>query len=488
MKKILVTVLLSLAIGSPCPAAVKDPDAVYNRIEKEYTLSADGSQSCRTVLELTYNSYHSIHKLYGETFIDYNPQWQDLVINSSYTKKADGTKVMTPENAFVPTLPGFADSAPAHNGLIRMVVVHTALERGCTVFLDYTVISRPGYLPELDVSTPVETDSPIDELKISVTIPLEKELIYSFSRNGVEPVETTVGANRKYVWSFKYVNPIPSDPGDFLKSRLSATTFASFEDAFSFLSSQFIKESGLDSATRAQVFTNGPDNEKIAIVNRFLREHLAIVPIPLESACYRLRSAGEILASAYATPYEREVLRCALLNSSGVKAEVVPVSAFKPVCLSDISGLRADAVSEAGILSTEKTFHLSREYGEADLKDGYLVAELPFPTRSFDGTPYSSYPSGRTTELLLHRNINEIHEYDITLKDGVIASGLDKLNVEISNGAGYYSIKAAISGNKIALTRVLEIYKDTVTLAEYPDFQQLIAAWSVSPRIIVKKP
>ncbi len=488
MKKISATILLSFALVSLCSAAVKDPDAVYNRIEKEYTLSADGSQSCRTVLELTYNSYHSIHKLYGETFIDYDPQWQDLVINSSYTKKADGTKVMTPENAFVPTLPGFADSAPAHNGLIRMVVVHTGLEKGCTVYLDYTVISRPGYLPELDVSTPIETDSPIDELKISVTIPQEKELVYSFSKDGVEPVETAIGSNRKYAWTFKYVNAIPSDSGNFLKSSFSATTFASFEDAFSFLSSQFIKESDLDSVTRAQVFINGPDNEKIATVNRFLRERLSIVPIPLESACYRLRNAGQILASAYATPSEREVLRCALLNSTGVRAEVIPVSKSNPICLSDISGLRADAVSEAGVLTTEKRFHISREYGETDLKHGYLVTELPFPARSFNGAPYSSYPSGRTTELLLQRSINEIHEYEITLKDGLIPSGLDKLNVEITNGAGFYSINAAINGDKITITRTLEIYKNKVTPAEYPDFQQLIAAWSVSPRIIAKKP
>lgn len=488
MKKILVTISLTFALVSLCPAAVRDRDAVYNRIEKEYTLSADGSQACRTVLELTYNSYHSIHSLYGETFIDYNPQWQDLVINSSYTKKVDGTKVMTPENAFVPTLPDFAASAPAHNGLIRMVVVHTGLEKGCTVYLDYTIISRPGYLPELDFSTPIETDSPIDELKISVTIPQEKNLIYSFSGNESEPVETAIGSDRKFVWTFKDVNAIPSDPGDFLKSRLSATTFASFDDAFSFLSSQFVKESDLDSVTRAQVFTNGPDDEKIALVNKFLRERLDIVPIPLEAACYRLRRAGQILESAYATPDEREALRCALLNSTGVKAGVVPVSASKPVCLSDISRLRADAVSEAGALSSEKTFHIEKEYGKEDLKGGYLIAELPFPSRSFSGAPYSSYPSGRTTELLLHRNVNEIHEYEITLKDGVIPSGLERLNAEISNGAGFYSLKAAINGNKITITRVLEIYKDTVAPAEYPDFQQLIAAWSVSPRIIVKMP
>lgn len=37
-----------------------------------------------------------------------------------------------------------------------MVVVHTGLELGATICLDYSVITRPGYLPGLDVYVPVE--------------------------------------------------------------------------------------------------------------------------------------------------------------------------------------------------------------------------------------------------------------------------------------------------------------------------------------------
>mgnify|MGYP003293838504 CR=1 FL=1 len=488
MKKTIGTVSLMLAVISVCSAAVRDHDAVYNRIEKEYTLSADGSQSCRTVLELTYNSYHAIHSLYGETFIDYNPQWQELVINSSFTKLSDGTKVLTPENAFVPTLPGFADSAPAHNGLVRMVVVHTGLEKGCKAYLDYTIISRPGYLPELDFSIPVETDSPIDELKISVTVPEGKKLAYSFSKNNYDPVETSSDGTRKYVWNIKDVGAASSDPGGYRKSVFSATTFPSFEDAFSFLKEQFIKENDLDSATTAQLLANGPDDEKIASVNRFLRSHLDIVPIPLEAACYKLRSASQILESAYATPAEREVLRCALLKASGVKAEIVPICPSDPVGLGDISGLMAKAVSEAGELSTEKTFSVTSKFGKDDLKNGYLVAELQFPEHAFKGTPYSTYPSSRTNELLLHRNINEVHEYEILLQDGIVPSGLEKMNAEISNGAGFYSVKADRNGDRVTVRRTLEIYKSTVSPAEYPDFMELISVWSDAPKFIVRKP
>ena len=42
-----------------------------------------------------------------------------------------------------------------------MVVVHTGLELGATIYLDYSVVTRPGCLPELDVCEQVEELSPI---------------------------------------------------------------------------------------------------------------------------------------------------------------------------------------------------------------------------------------------------------------------------------------------------------------------------------------
>ena len=84
-----------------------------------------------------------------------------LKIHESYTRQKDGNIVKTPENAFVEVLPSAAADAPAYNGLKEMVVVHTGLELGATIYLDYSVITRPGYLPELDVCEQIEELSPI---------------------------------------------------------------------------------------------------------------------------------------------------------------------------------------------------------------------------------------------------------------------------------------------------------------------------------------
>ena len=88
-----------------------------------------------------------MNSLYGETFIVYDPAYQQLKINESYTRQVDGTIVTTPANAFVEVLPSAAANAPAYNGLKEMVVVHTGLELGATIYLDYTVTTDAGALP-----------------------------------------------------------------------------------------------------------------------------------------------------------------------------------------------------------------------------------------------------------------------------------------------------------------------------------------------------
>lgn len=74
-------------------------------ISKDLTLNADGSQEFRYDMELTLFTHTAMNGTYGESFIVYNPQYQELKINSSYTKQKDGTIIKTPDNAFVEVLP-----------------------------------------------------------------------------------------------------------------------------------------------------------------------------------------------------------------------------------------------------------------------------------------------------------------------------------------------------------------------------------------------
>jgi len=67
-----------------------------------------------------------------------------LQIHESYTRQKDGNIVKTPANALVEVLPSAAANAPAFNALREMVVVHTGLELGATIYLDYSITTKPG--------------------------------------------------------------------------------------------------------------------------------------------------------------------------------------------------------------------------------------------------------------------------------------------------------------------------------------------------------
>ena len=82
-----------------CSYAFAQPsEADFLLLQKDYVLHANGSSElhCRKVLK--YNTHMSFNRLYGETFIVYNPRNQQLKINESYTVQADGNKITTPPN------------------------------------------------------------------------------------------------------------------------------------------------------------------------------------------------------------------------------------------------------------------------------------------------------------------------------------------------------------------------------------------------------
>ena len=144
MKKIYyIYVCLGVLLLTALPAKAAS-EAEFGKLAKTYTLHKDGSQEMRVYKELTLFTHAAMNGLYGESFIVYNPAYQELKIHESYTRQKDGKIVKTPENAFVEVLPAAAADAPAYNGLKEMVVVHTGLELGATICLRYSRLFHVG--------------------------------------------------------------------------------------------------------------------------------------------------------------------------------------------------------------------------------------------------------------------------------------------------------------------------------------------------------
>ena len=236
----IVTLVVLLFMVAPAKAV---SEAEFGKLHKTYILHTDGSQEMRVQKELTLFTHTAMNRLYGESFIVYNPEFQGLKIHESYPRQKDGNIVQTPENAFVEVLPSAAADAPAYNGLKEMVVVHTGLELGATIYLDYSVITRPGYLPELDVCEQIEELSPIREYVLSVSVPENKPLHYELLNGKAVPVVKPAGGVKTVTWALKNVQPRPSMLAVSLPAgnvqAIVASTYASKADALKVIKRQF---------------------------------------------------------------------------------------------------------------------------------------------------------------------------------------------------------------------------------------------------------
>lgn len=304
------------------------PEAEYKKLVKSWALNADGSQVFHYNMELTIYSYLAMRSLYGESFIQYNPEYQTLKINSSYTKQKDGTIVKTPDNAFVEVLPRTAVDAPAYNQLKEMVVVHTGLELGATIYLDYTITSKAGYLPELDIFEPIQQASPVKEYSLSVTVPVDRDLSYSLANPEVMAKMNVEEGMRTISWNLKNVKPASLAPMQRIESGgmqyLACSTFENNKEALNYLFEQFDHPESMPLVSLAETLTEGKntDTEKLQAIHNFIVNDFAHSRLSLNETGYRIRPAEDVIRTVYGTDAELINLLYGLLSAAKIETKV----------------------------------------------------------------------------------------------------------------------------------------------------------------------
>lgn len=340
-----ILTLLFMALPVIVFGAQDDPEAEYGKLSKTYILNPDGSQEFRYSMELTLFTHTAMNRTYGESFIVYNPEYQELKIHSSYTKQKDGTIIETPENAFVEVLPRQAADAPAFNHLKEMVVVHTGLELGATIYLDYSIISKSGYLQELDICEPIRQTSMVKDYIITLSVPEDKPLAYSLTTMNTDPVVKTENGKKLVSWKLQHVKAASHEPqttglnGNV--AFLTATTYPTVKDALNVFKSQLSSSVDGELASLSKEITKGKssDAEKIYAILNYVTENLSTIRLTLPETGFRLRPVENVISSAYATEAEKVNLLNGFLKAAGLKAEVVAV--FHPNMKINECGLTA---------------------------------------------------------------------------------------------------------------------------------------------------
>lgn len=519
-----------------------ESEAEFRKLSKTYTLRADGSQELRVQKELTLFTHAAMNGLYGETFIVYDPEFQELTIHESYTRQKDGTVIKTPSNALVEVLPSFAANAPAYNHLKEMVVVHTGLELGATIYLDYSIVSKAGYLPELDVCCPVKELSPVKEFIFRLNVPAGKSVRYELLNASAKPVIAQGNGMKSFIWTLKDVAPrpyaYPSGRGNLglvqavasgMMPVFVASTWPGYTEAVKYLQKQFAV--GNTSVVEGKVaeLTQGlegnPQAMRNAIANYMAGLYqLGHCNVSLQDAGYRLRPASEVITSAYGTQAELVNLDVTLQRAAGLEAEVA-VCALRPsvdgnrglatvmslVCqskkmpekvaltgteeaclqpfmtITDLQGKKLMLESYLGAKEARTTDTLEVKSDKLqELADGWGIVPLSDPTPVRSLYAYAANTS-ISEKILLPRTVDCALETIVRLPEGMKWSGhADK---EISNACGkvVFSYKAVKGGVKV--TRSIRIDRQLQTPANYKELYALLSEWrdTNNHTLVVKK-
>ena len=517
-------------------------EAEFRKLSKTYTLRADGSQEVRVQKELTLFTHAAMNSLYGETFIVYDPDFQKLEIHESYTRQKDGNVIKTPANALVEGLPSAAANAPAYNRLKEMVVVHTGLELGATIVLDYSIVSKAGYLPELDVCCPVKELSPIKEYTFRLNVPAGKAVHYELLNASAKPAITQGSGMKTFTWTLKDVKPrpyaYPSARGAMgqvqavssgMMPVFIASTWPRYDEALKSLKAQF--QPGSHSIIEAKVaeLTRGIEGNPQAIRNAiagYMTElyQLGRCGVSLQEAGYRLRPASEVIRSAYGTQAELVNLDVTLQQAAGLEAEVA-VCALRPstkdnqglstlvsvvaqsklmpekvaltgteeACLQPfltVTNLEGKPLTMEAYLSAKDMQQTDTlQVDEAQMQqpaEGWGIVALPDPTPIRTLYAYAAHTT-IPESILLPRTMNCTLETFVRLPEGMKVT--PRTDMEVSNACGKVTFSYQPTKDGVKVTRSLRISRQLQTPSNYKELYALLAEWrdANNHTLVVKK-
>ncbi len=334
-KQIIILLLIALITGTiSCKESTKkeykNADAIFQDITKVYTLNKDGSIDYHYQHELDLKSYYAFNRLYGETFIIYNPDYQELKINESITETSEGKKVPSPDNAYNEVLPHFAEGAPPYSHLREMVVTHTGLEKNSTINLDYEIKSDKDFKPFLMENELLAKKSPIRNLTIKVRFPKEKDLNYKLLNAEEKLNISNHGDFKEYKWEFKNISAIPHDNGQpEYKQHLPRLIFSTknFEEAYSYFTEQL--SSGIPNEINKKLNRILEDKssklDSILAIQNVVVNHINHFEIPQEYKGYRTKDNKHVIKNNGGNAIEKTNVLSSLLKKVGFDAEIVGI-------------------------------------------------------------------------------------------------------------------------------------------------------------------
>lgn len=457
MKKITSLALL-IVFALTCAAQATQPDAEYLLIRRSYKVNSDKTIDIRyrKEIKLIRNRAITAYADKGETFITYNPAFEELKINECYTVRADGTRVQTPKNAFVLQLPSECADCGRLNGIREMAIVHTALEYNCTIVLDYTIHRKS---PMLSVAFDLQQDCPVKRYEI---------------RYPDGHTETHTDLPQKHI-----------DP--YMPVKRDRDVVFMIGDKPSFKAETALPEA----ATLLSSLKREGDLQTLESIRDWVVDYVRLNPVDPARTDYAMTPAGDVFRSNCGTFIDKTGLLAALLNQAGFSTVIKDnsLNAFgdRPLEIETTVGDKKyvlSATSKGAIRPSEEAAQLpqsvyidkSIEWKPDTITENYVRIALPEEKEGLHINPAFLQPS-RESEVQV-KTESEFYHYTIELpKEAKLLGGDVNIDYTLPS-VGSINVIIKQSGRKLLITRSLRLRKAVITPAEYAEFRQIMMDWN----------
>lgn len=508
MKKILFLVLVAFGFAAGAQNSVyqgvyskqgdlsNSPDAEYQLIRRHYTIKADGTSefNFRKEIKIIRNKALTAYADKGESFILWNPDFQTLKINECYTLQADGKRVEMPKAAFVEQLPSGCVDCGRYNHIREMAIVHTGMEYGCTIVLDYTIKSKSNIIDE---SLIIPQDCPVKKYEIIVEAPQQqsKNMTLNFTNalTGA-PAFTceTIGDGKNLHVVYTNVGQTYSEP--YLPAAIETYPIVTISNAVK-AQPAIIFEKVADA--EILLTTELQDNDKLAWANKicnYVNKNIKTNDIPLALTNYQIAPAEQTWASGCGTQMDKAYLLASLLSQvgcgdvslshegkvnvviNGTEYSILPGSSK----LSKVATTSSDEVPQF-VINGDVTFQPTPLAGNY-----YKVMIQSAPGSISSRIHPASLSSMRKAPLQVAKE-NEKYSQTIVLPEGMKMVGKPVAIKKAMKGLGSMEIDIHQEGNKIIATRSLSLERDIIKdPKQYKAFRQWMQLWWQHNMIIVK--
>lgn len=488
MKKIFLVAIATLLCTT---VFAQQPDAVFKLLRQEWTVNADGTSDYhyRHEVQILRNRALTAYADKGETFVVYNPDLEELTVNEVYTIQKDGTRIDMPQNAFVYQLPSQCVDCGRFNHLRELAMIHTGMELGCTIVVDYTIHRHYSLLTQ---TLCLVRECPVERLEVSVKVPEGQELNVKLSDPEVFVFKPTVEQTAT-TYSLKAINVPQTYVDNYLPAKEELYPMLHFFNGTPEFLPAFDGNGLKEAEVAAYQQTKGEGALKdVTAVRDFVVDNIHLNDINPAMLGYVHATAAEVWQTGCGTATDKAVLLAAMLNQIGHQSRVL-----------------GDNMDEVGVMIDTLEYHLNVRaktpavlYGEAKdevkivsetgtsdakldtLEDGFYHFVLPAIAGS---------PQVRATHLALVRTAPlqgsacDIRS-DVTylLPKGVKMVGSSRNDKLVFDGLGSVEVSIKQSGKKLRVVRNLKIDRSRVPVSDYDGYRRLLTLWQGYDKVLLR--